>query len=450
VVSLKITHMKIPFLKRPNVSILLKLFFIGFLLLILMIPNGMIQSLIYERSGYESEVKREVAATWGSQQVLVGPLLTIPCTIRNSHEVDGVTKTYTSTKYYHTTPKSLDVKSQMETHSLRKSIYDVWLYASDMHLTGEYAIDKIDVAKLETVHWDQAILTLGMSDAHGLEGNIDCTLDGNTVEFEPGSLVSNILPRGVSAEVDLKEGKTFAFDIKCKLRGSESLNFVPIAAESRVEINSDWHSPGFIGALSPSHREVSNDGFNVVWESGKFSKDNPDNWFDSAFKFMDYNNGSYGVELVEPVNHYQKNTRSAKYSFLILSLTFIVFFFFEIGNGLKVHPIQYLLVGLSLTVFYLLLLSLTEHIGFDKSYIVAAVATLSSIFMYTRSFFKNGRQSAIFLLILVLLYSYIFVLLQLEAYALLVGSIGVFLILSVIMYLTRSIDYYQLGKGEES
>lgn len=442
--------MKIPFFKRPNISVLLKLAFIGFLLIILMIPNGMIQSLIYERSGYESEVKRDVAATWGNQQVLIGPLLTIPCTIRKSHVVDGETKTYTSTKYFHTTPSMLDVKSQMSTTSLKKSIYDIWLYTSEMTLAGEFTIDKIEVNDLETIHWDQAILTLGMSDAHGLEGNINATLNGTSIEFEPGSLVSSIFPRGVSASINLEKSKSYSFDINCKLRGSESLNFIPIAEESRVEINSDWHSPGFIGVLSPSHREVSNDGFNVVWESGKFSKDNPDNWFDTAFTFMDYNHGSFGVELVEPVNHYQKNTRSAKYSFLILSLTFLVFFFFEIGNGLKVHPIQYLLVGLSLTVFYLLLLSLTEHIGFDKSYIVAAIATLASIFMYTKSFFISIKQNIIFLLILVLLYSYIFVLLQLEAYALLAGSVGVFIILSVIMYLTRSIDYYQLGKRDES
>ena len=442
--------MKLSFFKSPNVSILLKLAFVGFLLLILMIPNGMIKGLIYERSGYESEVKRDVAATWGNQQVLIGPLLTIPCTVRKSHVVNGETKTYTVTKHYHTIPSMLDVKSQMETTSLKKSIYDIWLFTSEMTFTGEFTMDRIEVSDLETVHWDQAILTLGMSDAHGLEGNINATLDGKSIEFEPGSLVSGVFPRGVSATINLEEGKSFAFSIACKLRGSESLNFIPIAEESRVEINSDWHSPGFIGVLSPSQREVSDAGFRVVWESGKFTKDNPDNWFDTAFTFMDYSHGSFGVELVEPVNHYQKNTRSAKYSFLILGLTFLVFFFFEVGNGLRVHPIQYLLVGLSLTVFYLLLLSLTEHIGFDKAYIVAAIATLASTVMYARSFFQSTKQSVIFLFILVLLYIYIFVLLQLEGYALLAGAIGVFIILCIVMYLTRSIDYYQLGEGDEA
>ncbi len=441
--------MNIPFFKRPNISILLKLAFIGLLLLILMIPNGMIRGLIFERSGYESEVKREVAATWGNHQVLLGPILTLPCTVSKSHIVNGETKTYTTTQYYHTTPTLLNMSSEMSTTSLKKSIYEVWLYTSEMSIGGSFTVDKIDLNGLETVHWNAAILTLGMSDAHGIEGKIDATLNGNLIEFEPGSLVKSILPRGVSATVDLRQGQQFDFEIKCTLRGSESLKFIPVAEESRVEISSDWHSPGFVGVLSPSRREVSDDGFNVVWESGKFSKENPDNWYDNAFSFMDYQQGSFGVELVEPVNHYQKNTRSAKYSFLILSLTFLIFFFFEIGNGLKVHPIQYLLVGLSLTVFYLLLLSLTEHIGFDKSYVVAAGATLSSLFMYTRAFFKSRKQHFIFLLILMLLYAYIFVLLQLEDFGLLAGAVGVFIILSVIMYLTRSIDYYHAGGEEE-
>lgn len=434
--------MKLPSVKKVQGSILLKFVVIGFLLLLLMIPNSFIQSLINERQGFEAQTKYDVAQTWGSQQTIVGPLLSIPFTEERSQVVDGKTKVYKYSKMFHITPSMLDTDGKMSTTSLKKSIYDIWLYTTDLSLNGNFDTSNLTSKDLESIQWDQAILTLGVTDGHGIEGNITAEVSGTKVEFDPGSLVPSIIPRGVSAQLDLTSTESLTFDVQFSLRGSENIRFVPIASESRVELSSDWHSPGFIGVLSPSERDVRSDGFDVVWESGKFSKNNPDRWIDNAFTFTPSNQESFGVELVEPVNHYQKNFRSTKYAFLILSLTFLVFFFFEIGNGLRFHPVQYLLVGLSLTVFYLLLLSLTEQVGFNLAYGIAAVATLSSILMYTKAMFSSNKQFISLMMILIGLYTYIFVLLQLEAYALLAGSIGVFVILTTIMYLTRRMKYY--------
>ncbi len=442
--------MKTSFLKKPQTSLFLTLASIGLLLLLLMIPNGMIRNLIHERNGFEQQTKQEVANTWGSDQTLVGPILSIPYTIRKSHEVNGKTKSYLTLHHLHITPSILEVDGKMSTTALKKSIYDIWLYTTDLTMSGEIEIGEINIKDAETIKWDEATLTIGVNDGHGIEGNILAQVSGNAVEFNPGSLQQDIIAKGVSAKLNLAPTELITFDINFALRGSESLNFVPIASDNKVILTSDWHSPGFVGVLSPSHREVSTEGFEVIWEAGKFSKNNPDRWSDIAFNLNVSRGESFGVELVEPVNHYQKNIRSAKYAFLILSLTFLIFFFYELVNGTKVHPIQYLLIGLSLTVFYLLLLSLTEHIGFDKAYGIAALATISSIIMYTKSLFKQASKSVVFGLILLGLYSYIFVLLQLEAYALLAGSIGVFLILSTIMYLTRSINFYNTEDVKES
>lgn len=441
--------MKAPLLQRIQSSVFLKLIIIGFLLLILMIPNSLIQQLINERTGYESQIKYEVAQTWGSQQTLVGPLLSIPFTEKWRQVVDGKTKTHTSNKMFHVTPAMLDTEGLMTTTSLKKSIYDIWLYKTDFGLSGRFDASELTTQRLDEIHWSDAILTIGISDGHGIEGNITAQVNGDSIIFNPGSLVKSVIPDGVSALVDLQSEDEIEFNIEFSLRGSESLHFVPIASESTVTLASDWHSPGFVGVLSPSSREVRSDGFDVHWEAGKFSKNNPDSWVDNAFTFMMGLNESFGVDLVEPVNHYQKNFRTSKYAFLILSLTFLIFFFFEVGSGMRVHPVQYLLVGLSLMVFYLLLLSLTEQIGFNYAYWIAAIATLGSIMMYTKSLFTSSKQNWMFLGVLILLYTYIFVLLQLEAYALLAGSVGVFLILTVIMYLTRSIDYYQIGQDRE-
>ncbi len=431
------------FFKSPQLSIFLKFALIGIILLLLMIPNAMIRGLITERSSFEHQTRMEVSQTWGSEQVMVGPVLSIPYTTEEEYISEGKKKVTIKDHLYHITPETLKIDGNMVTTSLQKSIYTIWLYTNDFELDGHFSLENIPEEIYTTADWSKATITLGISDSKGIEGNINAQINNTPIQFNPGSLQRAIIPRGVSADCPIEKVEDLSFHIDLTLRGSGGLHIVPISNSTTVTLNSDWHSPGFVGMLSPSYREVSNDGFQVIWDAGKFAKNNPDQWSDTAFAFTPSMQESFGVELIEPVNHYQKNTRSAKYAFLILSLTFLIFFFFELINSVKVHAIQYILVGLSLTVFYLLLLSFTEHVGFDFAYCIAALATLASILMYTYPVFKNKRKSMLLGLILVGLYLYIFVLLQLEAYALLVGSVGVFIILSSIMYMTRNINYYR-------
>lgn len=218
------------------------------------------------------------------------------------------------------------------------------------------------------------------------------------------------------------------------------MNFVPVGKTTRVRIASGWETPSFDGAFLPDEREVSEEGFHAEWKVLHLNRNFPQKWRDRNHSIS---GSEFGVELLFPVDHYQKGHRAAKYAVMFIGLTFVLFFFSEILNRRRIHPIQYLLVGLSLCLFYTLLISFSEHISFALSYLIASVSIITLITAYSASVLRNKRLVALVGFALVVLYSFLFTILQLEEYALLMGSIGLFIVMAAIMYLSRNVDWYK-------
>ena len=456
-------------------SLSIKLFSIGVIMLLLMIPNGMVQDLINERKYRQTSVIQEVSSKWGEAQLLVGPILTIPYH-HTIYSDDGKSTTYTEMAYF--LPDLFEIDGEVFPEIRNRSIYKVNLYKSDLSLTGSFGplgLDYLELAS-EQLDWSKAKIIFGIPDMTGIEDNIFLNWGDASIRMQPGISKSllfstgpsvpvavdnprstkginansrfshELLSSGVSAPVSINEKgiiEPISFSINLQLKGSQTLHFAPIGKETNARISSDWTTPSFSGTFLPDDREINENGFSAQWKILDFNRNYPQQWIGTQKDLYRYN---FGLRLLPPIDEYQKNTRSSKYAFLLISLSFLVFFFFEIISGLNIHSIQYIFIGLAISVFYVLLLSLSEHIGFNKAYWASAFATVGLIVGYSSAILKNKKRTGILAIILTGLYAFIFIILQLEDYALLAGSIGLFAVLAIAMLLSRKIDWYQLKR----
>jgi inner membrane protein len=223
------------------------------------------------------------------------------------------------------------------------------------------------------------------------------------------------------------------------INGSESINFIPVGKQTNVDLDSDWANPSFEGSFLPNTRDINETGFNASWKVLHLNRSYPQQWIGTKYNIDE---SSFGVKLLLPVDHYQKSLRSVKYAIMFISLTFLIFFFTEILNKKRIHPIQYLLVGLGLSVFYTLLVSLSEQINFNLAYLLASLSIITLITAYSYSMLKNIKLTVIVAFVLSVLYTFLFTVIQLQDYSLLLGSIGLFLALAIVMYLSRKVDWY--------
>ena len=422
-------------------SITLKAIIIAIMTFFLLIPGLMIQGLINERQKRSIETIKKINAKWSNAQTICGPVLSIPYihTYKNSND-----KTVQEAHTLYITPENLNIQTQLYPEERYYGIYKTILYKSDIHISGSF--DKINRSPNDnyTIYWEKASLIIGISDLRGLTDNINFTFDGKQyaakAEGRSNSLIGKTLVINLNDSSLLQTKQSLSFNCNLKLNGSSNINFIPIGKTSKVEIGGAWKSPGFIGNFSPEH-SITDKGFAATWSILSFNRSIPETWVDDQID--SFGDSSFGVNLIEPVDHYQQNMRSAKYAIMFIALTFVVFFFVEILTKKKIHPIQYLLVGLALILFYSLLLSLSEQINFTWAYLIASFATIGLISAYAHSIFKNKIQTGTLTTVLCILYTFLFVTLQLEDIALLIGSIGLFIILGIIMYFSRKINWYR-------
>ncbi|WP_304246935.1 cell envelope integrity protein CreD [Parabacteroides gordonii] len=426
---------------KINQSITFKALVIGFLTIILLIPSIMIQDLIRERQDRSVETIEKINAKWSNAQTICGPVLTIPYTTTH---VDANNKTVLQEHTISITPENLNIDTQLFPEERYYGIYKTILYKSEIDLSGNF--DKINYQKTDnsTIHWEQAYLTIGVSDLRGITENISFTLDNKLYPVEAAGnydrLMGKILVVSLNNADTLLTGQPLNFNCKIKLNGSSNINFIPIGKTSKVHVAGTWKSPGFIGNFSPEHT-ITENGFDANWSVLRFNRSIPETWIDNQVDTFE--DASFGVNLIDPVNHYQQNMRSAKYAIMFIALTFVVFFFVEILTKKRIHPIQYLLVGIALILFYSLLLSISEQINFGIAYLIASIATIGLITAYTHSIFKNKMQTGGLAAMLCMLYIFLYVVLQLEDIALLIGSVGLFIILGIIMFFSRKINWYK-------
>lgn len=425
-----------------------KLITIGILILFLLIPKMMILSLINERSLNAQSAISEVMSKWSDNQIISGPVLTIPYKEMVYNEKDEEYKAFIHTATF--LPKVLYIEGEITPEKLYRSIYDVVVYQSELEIKGMFEYPDFESLNIlpENIIWEKALVQLSISDLRGINEEVKINWSGKNLTFLPGLQNTTIGNSGISVSVPkIGEDKKCEFDFTLGLKGSESILFSPVGEKTEVQISSSWNDPGFTGNFLPNKRDINDSGFTAEWNILHFNRNFSQIWTDqkntTGIPSTEIHSSDFGVELVSMANHYQKNTRSAKYAILIILITFIVFFMYEVFSKQRIHPFQYIMVGSALTLFYLLLLSITEHLGFNLAYLIASVAVLVLVVLYSRTFMPKIKSSAGIGLALAACFGFIFILLQLESFALLAGSIGIFLLLATLMYSTRKINWYK-------
>jgi inner membrane protein len=455
-------------------SVTVRMVLIGLLGLILLIPVGMVRSMIQEREYNRASAVAEISQKWGGQQTIVGPVLTIPYTTYSTDE-KGVRTSYVA--YAHFLPETLSVEGVIDPEVRSRGIFDAVVYSSDITLSGVFAHTDLDALGVpaSSVIWKDAFVSLGIPDMRGIEKEVALTWDEEEFSFLPGIPTSDVIRNvghtsyatysndpyelqmkevstakegssGVSAKLPLLGASSrgeHAFSISLSLAGSEQIQFVPLGKTTEVSLASAWQTPSFDGAFLPDDREVTGDGFSATWNVLDLNRNYPQSWVGAKYDVYD---SAFGLNLLVPVDAYQKSMRSAKYALLIIALTFLTFFSVEMFNKKRIHPIQYLFVGLTLVLFYSLLVSIAEVLGFDSAYAISSIVTIGVIMMYSLAILPQKRLAYIQTAVLVFAYLFVYMILQLEDYALLAGSVGLFVILAGIMYLSRKVDWYKLGE----
>jgi inner membrane protein len=416
------------------------------LVLVLQIPVGLISHTIDERRERRAEAIAEVTRTWGGQQELVGPVLTIPFTRR---WVDADKVTHESVILHRVLPRELSITGRARIETRRRGIFEVPLYVADVHVEGTLVLPDDAAARTaglaagDVPHWDRAELALGLSDVGAIRAASSLKIGDASRVLEPGPGAAGFLQAGLHAAIpQVSPGATIPFSVDVTFGGHGRLSFVPAGDQTRVELTSPWPHPSFDGAVLPTERRVAPSGFTARWHRLHLGRNFPSAWTNEDVAQAQLSATAFGVTLLAPFDTYRSNDRAVKYQLLFIGLTFLAFTLVELLAAMRVHPIQYLLVGFALCLFFLLLLSLSEHVGFARAYVAAAVATIALIGGYVRVVFGDLRRGLAIGGLLAALYAFLFVLLQIEEYALLVGSIGLFFVLAVVMTLTRRVNWY--------
>lgn len=421
-------------------QLMLKIVFIGVVFFVLLIPKLMIIGLMEERKNTAESARAEVMEKWSKDQVVRGPVLTVP--VRETvTDQEGRNPTVVQSLQYFL-PQELAIDGQLTPRDRYRSIYKVVVYESEIRISGTFAPPSPEILQASgEMDWNKAELSIGLSDLRGISNMVEMVWNGEKYTFLPGMDDQVIGTGGITLPLPLDPGTSFpaAFECILHLKGSHSLHFSPLGETTTVKLTSAWNDPGFTGSFLPVSHTVNADGFTADWKVLHFNRNFPQSWKGDKYKM---GGSDFGVELVTVADHYQKNIRSAKYGILVIVLVFISFFLSEVISGERIHPVQYALVGFALILFYLLLLSLSEHLGFNTSYLIASAAVLSMVFAYSGSFLKKRINSLMLTAVLAASFIFIFVLLQMETYALVTGSIVLFIILGLIMYLTRKINWY--------
>lgn len=437
------------------------------MLFLLLIPSGLINAIVKERESRQKDVYREVSQSWGVAQKLTGPILTIPYDIMHetgafTYDKEGnrraVTKNVVSERgEIHLMPESYSVNGDLLPKEKARGIFKATVYTAALSIDASFKRGKIEeFLKRENIslRYEDAYLTMGLTNMNGIKNTLPVSANGKKLDIAPGSKLKWSAPKGVTIPVDasiLSHRKPLKIHSELRFDGSENLSIVPIGQTNTITLRSNWNHPSFSGTFLPGECKGSDnsyrDGFEAHWNIFNYDQTIPKMFVvDSS----NYTKNVLMVELIQSVDGYQKVSRTTKYAILFIILTFITFFTIEIKNRKQLHPIQYLLIGLAISIFYTLLLSITEQTNFGMAYLVASSAVTLLITGYSHSIFKNRRVTVVVLASFTTLYGILYTILQQEDKALLFGSISLFVALALVMFFTRDIDWYNIGKEKES
>ncbi len=424
----------------------LRLIGIGFLVLLLQIPVLLIDHLVGERRRTRQEAIEDIASKWGRGQEVFGPYLVVPYTYaaveKNSEtQAERFIERAAAAAFL---PEDLRIAARLETEIRRRGIFEAPVYSAEIEIEGSFAAPDFSPWKVEPerIDWQRAQLVFEISDVHAVQNRAALNWAGQELNFEPGTgLFAAELP-GFHASVPLAaESRELSFAAAVELRGSLMLRFAPLAKNTAAAVAADWADPSFQGAYLPAASTIGPNGFEAEWGIPHLGRNYPQSWSRTAHGKA-IRESAFGFDLLTPVDSYRQTERSLKYQLLFLGLTFLTIWLFETMGGARLHPIQYLLIGAAMCLFYLLELALAEHLGFPAAYGLASALVVGLVFFYASFALASRRRAVAAAGVLAGLYGCLYALLQIEDYALLAGALGLFLILAAVMYATRNVDWY--------
>jgi inner membrane protein len=418
-------------------SVALRIILIASIIILLIIPLLMVQSLITDRQSYRQEAVNEISKSWAGVQTIAGPMITVS---RKVEKTDGKGNKYFVFKDDYYLPETLKIDVEVMPEKRYKGIYEVMLYKSKIKMSGTLNLSNLK-EKFPSEKFDESYISFNITDLRGIQKDAELNLNGKKYKLTPG-LKDKVFQNGFYSDLDLsKQDLPQNFEIELELNGMENLEFVPLGKFTEVNMKSSWNNPSFEGAFLPLSREITEDGFTAQWKVNYFNRSYPQEWKNQTY---DPFTSAFGVKLLVPVDEYQKTMRTSKYGIMIIVLTFLSFFMIELFSKKVIHPIQYLLVGLALIIFYSILLAISEYILFQYSYLISSLLIIALIGFYAKSIYQSTQISILVTGMLMMFYGFMYVILQLQDYSLLIGTIALFIILAAIMFFTRKINWFDV------
>ena len=435
-----------PVAGRAGFEVTKRVLFIGFLIGAMLLPLYLILGLVEERFSRSQDVASEIANLWGGAQLVAGPVVTVPYFVHSQSMVNGTPVVETEKRFAQFLPDDLAIGAVAKTEKRYRSIYELLVYSAEIHMSGHLPAPSFEgrgIAPADIL-WDQASVSLGITDMGGIH-KLSLTLDGKALQPIPGLLRGHPFASGLHARLDPAVAQaSHAFSLDLSLNGSGDLQFLPLGNETSIDLAADWPSPGFIGNFLPAERQIDAHGFTAHWSISSLARNYPQSWTSDELDFSSVNDGRLGAELVLPGDFYQQIDRIVKYGVLVVGLTFATIFVVGLLRASRAHMVQYLLVGCSICLFYLLTLSLAEQIRFVYAYGIASLVDVAMIALYLAR--TVSRPAGLITgAVLATVHGYMYMLLQMEDYVLLAGSLGLLLALGLVMYVTRNVDWFAIG-----
>ncbi len=425
---------------KNDVNLAVRYALVAILILLMLIPLMFVSGVSTERKSYYQSTIATIAKGWGGKQSIFGPVLVIPI-LREA--VVGTTRmdprVETERQQLIVLPDELSIKGHLSHQFRHRSIYTVPVYSVRLELSGNFdsILGKSVLNQKDTVLWEEAFLASSLSDVRGISDVSPLHWAQETIDFDPGTNLSGILQPGVHAALPNFHGQAARFAFSLTLKGTEQLSFMPLGSISEIVIDGSWPHPGFSGAFLPDRYQLDESGFEAEWRIQDMARGLPDAWFEHVG--VPLQNNYIDLRLHDPVTAYTLVDRGTKYALLFITLTFLAFVCFELMAHTRFHFIQYGVVGLALVLFYLTLLSLSEHMAFGLAYAIATLIMTASISWYVACITHSRVQTVIIAAVELALYFVLYVLLQLEAFALAVGTAVLLFGLFALMYATRDL-----------
>lgn len=433
-------------------SITARMLMIGSLTLILLIPLSYVNSLISERAVRQNDVVSEINEKWGHDVLVYGPILKLPyksyseTKTFNQQTNTYFTETTTHINYAYIFPETLDTDCDVNSKTLSRGNFESAVFTTQMRFSGHYIAPQLAAKDIKEndILWKKATIIIRTSNLKGIKDEVDFKINDNTYTFETNfnnqSAYLDELESNYIKIDDLPMNSDKAFNFSMTFNGSKKIRIIPIGKTTTMAMTSNWADPSFTGSFLPDDetKEITKDGFSANWKVLHINRAFSQQYINDAPNLIQF---AFGTEFLVMVDEYQKSERSAKYGFLVIGLTFLIFFLIQTISKISIHPFQYLMIGIALIMFYTLLVAISEHSTFLKAYLIAGTSVIALITLYSKSILKTWKFPLFICISLTALYAFIYVIIQLENYALLVGSIGLFLILATIMFVSRNIDW---------